>query len=122
MSHTLAEWSGDGGIEQRWRARLEGVALNLVLTSDDEPVGMVDATAPGAKQEVELISLWVAPGSRGRGIGVRASARCWRGYVESTQPAAWCCRSRRATTTPAGCIAAMDGPSLDDPDERLMRR
>ena len=37
FSSTLAEWSGAGDTEQRWRARLEGVALNIILTSAGEP-------------------------------------------------------------------------------------
>ena len=43
---TLAEWSGKGDTERRWRTRLADVALNLVLTAHDKPVGMVSATAP----------------------------------------------------------------------------
>src|SRR3954453_6244730 len=58
---TLAEWSGPADTEERWRARLSGVPLNLVLTKDGEPAGMVSATAPSAHRTVELISLWVAP-------------------------------------------------------------
>ncbi|WP_325004908.1 hypothetical protein [Intrasporangium sp.] len=54
---TLAQWSGAGDTERRWRARLTSVALNLVLTMDGEPVGLVSATAPGADGHVELISL-----------------------------------------------------------------
>jgi hypothetical protein len=82
---TLAEWSGGGDIEQRWRARLEDVES-----------------------------------------GMRPWARCWRGYAESTRPAASCCLSRVTTTMPAGCNRRHGfvdgGPSPDDPDERLMRR
>lgn len=62
VGSTLAEWSGAGDTEQRWRARLAGVALNLVLTVDGEPVAMVSATAPGTDGEVELIGLWVDAG------------------------------------------------------------
>ncbi len=64
---TLAEWSGSGDAEQRWRDRLANVPLNLVLTVDGEPVGMVSATAPNVDGEVELIGLWVTPSGRGRG-------------------------------------------------------
>lgn len=37
---TLADWSGDGDTEQRWRARLEDVALNLALAVDGDLTGM----------------------------------------------------------------------------------
>ena len=69
---TFAEWSGSGDTEPRWRARLASVALNLLLTVGGELVGMVSATAPNAHGEVELISLWVAPAGRGRGVGDEA--------------------------------------------------
>jgi ribosomal protein S18 acetylase RimI-like enzyme len=59
------------------------VALNLVLTAHDKPVGMVSATAPSMDGEVELISLWVAPAGRGRGVGDEASGKYWRGHPYS---------------------------------------
>ncbi|MFD5090860.1 GNAT family N-acetyltransferase [Amycolatopsis thailandensis] len=59
---TLAHW--ENAPEERWRARLTEVPFNVLAT----PAGMVSATAPqdGA---VELLSLWVAPAGRGRGVG-----------------------------------------------------
>jgi ribosomal protein S18 acetylase RimI-like enzyme len=66
---TLAQWSGDGDTEQRWRDRIDAVALNLVLYLDGQPVGMVSATDPARGADVELISLWIAPEARGRFVG-----------------------------------------------------
>ncbi len=68
FSSTLAEWSGTGDTEARWRDRLDAVPLNLVALIGRRPVGMVSAMA-AADDEVELISMWVAPDARGRGIG-----------------------------------------------------
>ncbi len=51
---TLSEWTGAGDTEQRWRARLAAVALNVVLTLDDKPAGMVGATAPSRDGVVGL--------------------------------------------------------------------
>jgi len=65
---TLAEWSGEGDNEDRWRARLEGVAHNVVAVLDGRDAGMVSATAPVAG-DVELVSMWVAPEARGKGVG-----------------------------------------------------
>jgi ribosomal protein S18 acetylase RimI-like enzyme len=65
---TLADWTGPGDIEQRWRQRLSSVGLNLVASLSVKPVGMASATSP-VKDEVELISMWVAPEARGRGVG-----------------------------------------------------
>lgn len=123
---TFAEWSGSGDTDARWRARLAGVGLNLVLTVGGEPLGMVSATAHNADGEVELISLWVAPARRGRGVGDEAVQ----------QVAAWACNQHpgdalvlsvktdngraRALYERHGFVDA--GPSPDDPDERRMRR
>ena len=65
---TLADWTGPGETEQRRRERLSSVALNLVASLSAKPVGMASATSP-VKDEVELISMWVAPEARGRGVG-----------------------------------------------------
>ncbi|MFZ5852683.1 MAG: GNAT family N-acetyltransferase [Actinomycetota bacterium] len=77
---TLAQWSGDGDTEQRWRDRLDGVALNVVLTLAGEPVGMVSATAPGADgpvtdRPVELIGLsWAADAHPGHPVVLSVKA------------------------------------------------
>lgn len=123
---TLEEWSGAGDTPQRWRSRLAGVALNLVLTMDGEPVGMVSATAPGADGAVELISLWVAPAGRGHGVGDEAVRRVLA-WARTEYPASPVVLSVRNDNDPArrlyerhGFVDA--GPSPDDPDERWMRR
>src|SRR5919112_588763 len=66
---SLADWSGPGDTPQRWRARLADVPLNLVLRLDRRPAGMVSAVPTADPGEVEVISLWVAPAARGRGVG-----------------------------------------------------
>ena len=71
----LSGWSGPGDTEERWRARLASVALNIVLTWNGEPVGMVSATAPRGDGAIELISMWVAPFARGQGVGDAAVRR-----------------------------------------------
>jgi hypothetical protein len=43
---TLAQWSGAGDTEQRWRARLNDVACNLVVFDDGVAAGMISATTP----------------------------------------------------------------------------
>ncbi len=68
FSSTFAEWSGAGDSEERWRSRLQSVAHNVLAELDGRAVGMVSATAPG-NGDVELLSLWVAPAGRGRGVG-----------------------------------------------------
>jgi ribosomal protein S18 acetylase RimI-like enzyme len=49
--------------EERWRRRLEDVELNLLASVDEVPAGIASLTA-----ENELISMWVEPSLRARGI------------------------------------------------------
>lgn len=78
----LADWQGEGDSEQRWRERLTGVPLNLLADLDGDPVGMVSATLPDHDGTVELISLWVAPVARGRGVGDALMAAVLRWATE----------------------------------------
>lgn len=71
----LADWRGEGDREERWRARLElPGSHNLIALLNEIPVGMAsgapadeDAHSP-AGSAAELISMWVAPEARGRGV------------------------------------------------------
>jgi ribosomal protein S18 acetylase RimI-like enzyme len=64
----LADWQGENDREERWRARLDiAESHNLVAVLDGEPVGMASGL-PGSDGTVELISMWVAPSARGRGV------------------------------------------------------
>ena len=65
---TLAEWSGSGDTEERWRTRLDAIAYHVVAELDGHMVGMVSATALD-NGDVELFSLWVAPDARRKGVG-----------------------------------------------------
>ena len=118
---TLAEWTGPGDTEERWRARLSNVPFNAVLRLDGEPAGMVGAyeQADGA---VELVSMWVTPHARGHGVA-DAAVRAVLGWAGARDVVL----SVKADNAPAirlyrrhGFIDV--GPSPDGPDERLMRR
>ncbi|GHG61096.1 N-acetyltransferase [Streptomyces griseocarneus] len=68
----LADWQGDGDTEERWRARLSiPGSLDLVAVVDGESAGMASGVPGPGAGVVELISLWVGPGARGRGVGDR---------------------------------------------------
>jgi ribosomal protein S18 acetylase RimI-like enzyme len=121
---TLAEWSGPRDTEDRWRTRLSGVPLNLVLTLDGEPAGMVSATAP-SDGAVDLISFWVAPSARGRGVAEAAITRVATWARE--RHGADVMLSVRADNNRAIAVYRRHGfvdvgRSPDDPAERLMRR
>ncbi|SOD70993.1 ribosomal protein S18 acetylase RimI-like enzyme [Jatrophihabitans sp. GAS493] len=127
---TLAEWSGRGDTEDRWRARLDDVEFNAVLLLDSVPVGMASGTRPGADGMVELISLWVAPSARGLGVGDAAVAAVlqwvaaglqWAGAEPAVRLSVKAGNSKAiALYRRHGFVPA--GPSPEDPDEILMIR
>ena len=64
---TLGAWQDAG--EEQWRDRLRiPGARDLVGYLDGEPVGMASGVPAGA-DAVEIISVWVSPAGRGRGVG-----------------------------------------------------
>lgn len=66
----LADWQGEGDRSERWRARLEiPGSHNLVAMLDRSPVGMASGVPTDDRGVVELISMWVDPAARGRGVG-----------------------------------------------------
>ncbi|MFN2527220.1 MAG: GNAT family N-acetyltransferase [Candidatus Baltobacteraceae bacterium] len=69
FSSTLADWQGEGDTEERWRQRLNDVPYNAIAELNGTDVGMVSATVPDRRGVIELISMWVAPTSRGTGAG-----------------------------------------------------
>jgi ribosomal protein S18 acetylase RimI-like enzyme len=71
----LADWQGEGDRAERWRARLAiPGSHNVVAVRDGRPVGMVSGVPTGDPGVVELISMWVDPAARGRGVGDRLLA------------------------------------------------
>jgi RimJ/RimL family protein N-acetyltransferase len=69
FSSRLADWQGHGDTETRWRGRLSDVPFNIVAEWQDTAAGMASGTAVNPDGSVELISMWVAPFARGRGVG-----------------------------------------------------
>jgi ribosomal protein S18 acetylase RimI-like enzyme len=69
FSSKLADWQGEGDLEERWRRRLVEVPFNVIAELDGRPAGMVSATHPNADGTTTLISMWVAPFARGYGVG-----------------------------------------------------
>ena len=64
FSSMLGTWARAD--EARWRARLAEVAYNIVAELDGRAVGMASGVDG---DEIELISLYVAPEARGKGVG-----------------------------------------------------
>lgn len=84
----LADWQGENDREDRWRARLAIPGCrSFVAELEGRPVGMaagVPGEDPGA---AELVSMWVSPDARGRGVGdflIRA-VECWAREAEARE-------------------------------------
>ena len=117
---TLAEWSGPNDREERWRRRLADSPFSARVELDGVAVGLVGAVPEG--DAVELVSLWVDPSARGRGIGEAAI-----GAVVDFAAGREVLLSVRVANGPAiglyrRCRFLDDGASPDDPRERRMRR
>ncbi|GAA0951807.1 GNAT family N-acetyltransferase [Kribbella koreensis] len=70
----LADWVD--AEEERWRARLDlPGSRNFVAVLDGTPVGMASGVRTDENGVVELISMWIAPTGRGRGIGDQLMAK-----------------------------------------------
>lgn len=129
FSSTLADWRGKADTEERWRSRLANVPLNLIADFGGVPAGMVSATAVDRLGAVELISMWVAPFARGRGVGDRlvcavvewaAQQRAARVVLAVMQTNPHAARLyRRHGFVDAGFV---EGNSTDAPAERRMVR
>jgi GNAT superfamily N-acetyltransferase len=53
--------------EETWRARLKQTArVTIVMEKDGEPIGLAGGVQEG--HEAELVSMWVAPAARGKGV------------------------------------------------------
>lgn len=75
----LADWQDAD--EKRWRERLAILgSVNFVALLDGRPAGMASGM-PGDDGMSELISMWVSPAARGKGVGDR--------LVESVAQWAW---------------------------------
>ncbi len=66
----IVDWQEENDREDRWRNRLSiPGSYNLVAVIDDQPVGMASGVPASNDSDAELISMWVAPTARGRGVG-----------------------------------------------------
>jgi ribosomal protein S18 acetylase RimI-like enzyme len=71
----LADWQGEGDREERWRGRLAiPGSYNIVALIDGSPAGMASGIPGDEPGVAELISMWVSPAARGRGVGDRLLA------------------------------------------------
>jgi ribosomal protein S18 acetylase RimI-like enzyme len=99
---TLADWQGDGDREQRWRDRLEiPGSHNVVAVLDGVLSGMASGVPADSAGHVEIISLWVDPVARGRGVADRLIDEIEAWAVQACQA-----KTLRLAVTP-GNVAAI---------------
>jgi ribosomal protein S18 acetylase RimI-like enzyme len=65
----LADWQGEGDREERWRARLSIPGQHLVALLDGRPVGLACGVPTADAGVAELISMYLHPDARGKGVG-----------------------------------------------------
>jgi ribosomal protein S18 acetylase RimI-like enzyme len=65
----LVDWQADNDTEDQWRGRLSiPGSFNVIAESDGEPVGMASGVRATDDSAAEVISMWVSPAARGRGV------------------------------------------------------
>lgn len=69
FSSKLADWQGESDTEPNWRARLRTVSFNVLADLDGVPSGMASGHLAEGGDKAELLSMWVSPSARGRGVG-----------------------------------------------------
>jgi ribosomal protein S18 acetylase RimI-like enzyme len=70
-STKLDDWQGEGDTETRWRKRLGAKgSITFLATLDDAGAGIASGFPGSTAKARELISMWVAPFARGRGVGI----------------------------------------------------
>lgn len=66
---SVERWTGDQDREENWRSLLAGPGVRFVAEHGAAPVGLVGMRPDADGDGQQLISMWVAPSSRGRGVG-----------------------------------------------------
>jgi ribosomal protein S18 acetylase RimI-like enzyme len=108
--------------EARWRSRIEDVELTVLLEREGVPVGVVCLARDPAGPE--LISLWIAPQSRGTGAGDAAVRHIVRraGDLHPGEPVVLHVKktNRAGRRLYARNGFVVDGSNPDDPSELRM--
>jgi GNAT superfamily N-acetyltransferase len=81
----LADWVD--APEERWRERLSVPnAFQVIASLDGTPVGMAGGFTDEEADTAELVSMWIAPAGRGKGIGntLMATIESWARTMGAT--------------------------------------
>ncbi len=66
---SVERWTGEQDREENWRSLLAGPGAFFVAEHGAAPVGMVAIRPDDDDDGQQLVSMWVAPAARGRGVG-----------------------------------------------------
>ncbi len=66
---SVDRWTGDQDREANWRSRLAEPGATFVAEHGAAPVGLVAMRPNDDDDGQQLMSMWVAPSARGRGVG-----------------------------------------------------
>lgn len=66
---SVERWTGEQDREENWRSRLAEPGACFVAEHGAAPVGMVAMRPNDDDDGQQLISMWVVPAARGRGVG-----------------------------------------------------
>ena len=66
---SVQPWTGEQDREENWRSLLAGPGTFFVAEHGAAPVGMVAIRPDDDGDGQQLVSMWVAPAARGRGVG-----------------------------------------------------
>lgn len=111
---TLVEWQA--AKEERWRERLAVVPFNVVAMVGGVAVGQVSGTQIDDQERVELISMWVAPGTRGAGVA-DALVSAIKDYAGHTGASAVRLSVRRSNKRAIGLYERCGFVDVDEPGD-----
>ncbi len=122
---TYREASGPNDRESYWRDCFSVNGCNFLADLDAAAVGLVRVIGPVGGDEAELISLWVAPVARGRGLGTELVEAAWA-WLQTTAAGSPLWLSVRRANVPARRLYqrlgfVLTGPGPDPDEDRLVR-
>lgn len=109
-----------------WRGYFVTNGRNYLADIGDHAIGLVRVVGPDDGSNAELMSLWVAPEARGRGVGAALVNHCWT-WLQVAAPGAVLQLSVRRHNRAArqlyqGLGFTFAHVALDDPSEDVLIR
>jgi GNAT superfamily N-acetyltransferase len=91
--------------EAQWRGRIKDRAVTFFAHLDEDPAPAGIAGVFVDDGAAELVSMWVLPAARGRGVGA-ALVTATAGWAKARDTTRCSCGSPSSTRRPGGCMSA----------------